>query len=389
MSYSSEVLADSPVLYLQLDETSGTSCADSSTNAFTGTTHGTVTRNVSSLANLNVGVTFGGTTSDYIDVPDNAALDVTGNVTYECWVNYTSRATSQMLMSKGWQDASTAGYTLYISTDGTLVIDSRSSITGNNHSTTAVPNDGIWHHCVVTRTGSTFAFYIDGVAAGTTTDSNTTQATSRNFVIGAAFYNSGSIGFPYTGSIDEVAVYTTALSGARILVHYNAGEPAVPIVKAGAGIAGSDGAGASESIFDKVGHALIGGVGSGSKIRSGTSTETGAGIVGLIGAGVSESAFAKTGRGLVGMVGSGASVYVAGDSTPPSLQRRIAFGNTVQLIYDEPLQVSPGPSPSEFAVTVNGAPSAVSAASVTGTAVNLTIATTVEKDDDVLVSYVP
>jgi hypothetical protein len=221
-AYASAVLQDNPVLYLRLEETSGTTCADSSTDAFTGTATATVVRNVTSHAGIGVGAQWGVAT-DHIDVPDNNALDVTGDVTYEFWINYSSRAAAQMIMGKGFQDASNAGYQLWIDSGGLMQFE-RSSLVSLSHSA-AVPNDSAWHHCVFTRVGNLFASYIDTVAGGTSTLAQAVQATANPFMVGAAFYNSvGSRfnGLIAGGKIDEVAVYNTGLSSARVAAHFAA-----------------------------------------------------------------------------------------------------------------------------------------------------------------------
>lgn len=221
--YYSEVIADSPILYLRLDETSGTSCEDFSGNGRTGTTHGTVTRNVAGHAGLGKGVTFGGTTSDWISVPDEAALDLTGDFTYECWFSYSGTA-GGILMSKGQQDGSNAGYELWLGgTGGRHVHMDRARLTVLFRTTGSVSSDSLWHHIVCTRTTNTYRIYVDGSLFETSgTVATAVQATDRDFTMGSD-YAGGSIGgtnFP--GSLDEVAVYSTALSSTRIAAHYAA-----------------------------------------------------------------------------------------------------------------------------------------------------------------------
>jgi hypothetical protein len=222
-AYASAVLVDSPVLYMRLEEPSGTTCADLSSNLFTGTATAGVTRNVASHAGIGVGVSFGANT-DHIDVPDNAALDITGDFTYEFWVNYSSRAAAQMMMGKGFKDASNAGYQIYINGSGQMQLD-RSSLTSLATSSNVIPNDSAWHHCVFTRIGNVYTPYIDSVAGTTTTTSQAIQATDNAFTVSAAFYNSPSsrfAGLIAGGKCDEIAVYNTGLSSTRIAAHFAA-----------------------------------------------------------------------------------------------------------------------------------------------------------------------
>ena len=82
-------------------------------------------------------------------------------------------------------------------------------------------DDGNWHHVVFTRTRSTagFALYVDGGAAVTGTGINTSALTASSVI------NFGRIATGvnyYAGSMDDVAIYTSVLSGATVTAHYNA-----------------------------------------------------------------------------------------------------------------------------------------------------------------------
>ncbi len=218
-AYQAAVLADNPVMYWTLDETSGATCTDHSPSGFTGTCNGTFTRNVAAHAGLGVAVTLGGTTADNITTPDVAALDITGDFTYECWVKIASAATSQYLMSKGRTDASNAGYGMYITTARKIDID-QTEIAFIMLSTGTVTLS-TWTHVVATRASNVFTVYLQGSAAGTATVGQAIQATNRAFTVGGA-NSAGTIVFPLSGQIDEVAVYNAALSSGRVLAHFNA-----------------------------------------------------------------------------------------------------------------------------------------------------------------------
>jgi hypothetical protein len=81
------------------------------------------------------------------------------------------------------------------------------------------PSFNAWHHVAFTRTKASggLALYIDGASAGTATGpigSSLTAPSKLNMgrlQTGANFF---------TGSLDEVAVYSTVLSGATVLTHY-------------------------------------------------------------------------------------------------------------------------------------------------------------------------
>ena len=99
----------------------------------------------------------------------------------------------------------------------------------NRVTSTSTVNDGAWHHVAVTSNGSSWTLYIDGSSASYTTPlgTNTGQwvgdiySIDPSFVaysdIGAARRGSNIGGSAYaTMSIDEVAVWDSALSGSDI-----------------------------------------------------------------------------------------------------------------------------------------------------------------------------
>lgn len=87
-------------------------------------------------------------------------------------------------------------------------------------------DDNRWHH-VVLKASAVGAgqqeLVIDGASQGTFT--STTLANASEIVLGhPSFPNFGAISYKFwPGSIDEVAIYPTALSNARISAHYEAG----------------------------------------------------------------------------------------------------------------------------------------------------------------------
>ena len=89
-TYPTEVLADSPLLYLRLGESSGTTLVDSSGNGRNGTYSGSPTFGIHSLiqAETDTCVYFNNVTSDYATIGSAAWMDVS-NVTVTCVVKAT------------------------------------------------------------------------------------------------------------------------------------------------------------------------------------------------------------------------------------------------------------------------------------------------------------
>lgn len=225
-AYASAVLADSPLLYLRLEETSGATCANTGSLAGSATCNGTFTRNVTSAtATLGVAVTLEGVgDDDYIAYADDPALDLTGDFTYELWVKSAGYVSGNYLVSKGRDGSTTAGYALFVpgvsgSAGGLGIRVSTSTVLST--ATNDVLSTGAWHHAVATRVGTTFTLYVDGASVATTTSSSTPQATAKPLLVGIQQTEFGFQG-GLAGSVDEVAVYNTGLSSTRVSAHYAA-----------------------------------------------------------------------------------------------------------------------------------------------------------------------
>ena len=79
------------------------------------------------------------------------------------------------------------------------------------------PDPGVWYHVAVTRNGSLFGFYVNGVLVGTDDDSRAIPDASVPLTIGCA-----EGGNWFDGSLDEIAIFNRALSSNEIAAVYNA-----------------------------------------------------------------------------------------------------------------------------------------------------------------------
>ena len=172
------------VAHYRLDETSGTTAADSSGNARNGTlavagtgtatfstTHmvGTGSLNLTSTSNTNGG---------YVSIPASLnAMGATTTLTIACWVNITTdRAWGRIF---DFNNTSTTGYMFLTTFQNVTTPNSvRFAITTTTYSaeqqisSTGRLSTGAWHHiAVVLDAGATYTgtLYIDGAVAGTNT----------------------------------------------------------------------------------------------------------------------------------------------------------------------------------------------------------------------------
>ena len=211
-TYASTVLADSPVAYWRLSETSGTSAADSSGNSHGGTYTSTgVTYGAAAIvSDGDTAVSFSGGS---MTAATSTALNIHSG-TIEGWIKGTtpSSGTPYLFGKPGTIDA-------FLGTGGDLRTYDNS--TGTVLPTNVVVTDNHPHYIVIT--------YQSGVSNGTRVYVDThlvlvTTLTYRSdsypFSIGD---NSCCYTVPFTGTIDEVAFYNTIVPSSRLVAHYEAG----------------------------------------------------------------------------------------------------------------------------------------------------------------------
>ncbi len=208
--YRGAVMGDSPKGYWRLGETSG-NFVDSSGRNHTGTAVGGIT--YSQTGKIGNGITLNGTTG-YFTVADDSDFDTGDVFTLEAWVKFAGTPGATMvLFEKG-----TGSYRFEIDTDRKPSLWALG--VGNiTKSTTAVPDDGGFHHVVAVKNGSSSAkIYLDSVDVSGTVTNQTITNTATAIGIGAG----SAGGLPFGGSLDEVAIYPTALTSVQVANHYSA-----------------------------------------------------------------------------------------------------------------------------------------------------------------------
>jgi len=229
-TYASTVLNDGPVLYDRLGDPSGAIAPDSSGNGDTGGYAGGIALNQpGALVNDPDGAALFDGSTGYARAPNASSLNLTGAVTLEAWVKWTTTATSvQDVVNKG--DGATiagsafslayipgcagCGLGLYTFVGNSFICACQSA---------ALPG-GQWFHLVGTRTtGGQLAFYVNGSLVGTANDGGgALNSVPSGVGIGATGGGSGSSLYPTNGTIDEAAVYPSALSATQVATHYHA-----------------------------------------------------------------------------------------------------------------------------------------------------------------------
>jgi hypothetical protein len=209
--YRAAVMADSPVAYWRLGEASGTTAVDEMAG-YNGTHVNSPTLNQSGIFDGNGSVLYGSekrTTFPVAGLPSGNAAR-----TLEAWIKPTS-ASTQVIAGYGDSATTRRGFGLFISTRfyfWTYLPD---------YDTGVAPTLNVWSHVCISWDGSVGRFYVNGVERY-----NTGSITALNTVLTrgaiAADVLTAAPGNSFLREVDEVAIYPTALSAARIAAHYAA-----------------------------------------------------------------------------------------------------------------------------------------------------------------------
>jgi hypothetical protein len=233
--YARSVRADAPLAYYRLGD-SGIVAVDSSGSGspHNGTYGASVTRGAPSLLAVeasNAAAGFPGgksTAANIVRVAPAATLEPTAAVSIEGWVDVThaNAGGTTDLISYG---AASLGqpYTLQLLPGATLAL---SIVTTNGRASVAgatVLAPGKPYFVAGTYDGSRLCVYVDGVLDGSApvTGALDYAQVSNGLAIGSAFASPRQA---FTGSLDEVAVYGSALTAGQIASHWTAGAGVAP-----------------------------------------------------------------------------------------------------------------------------------------------------------------
>ena len=229
-NYDSTILADGPVSYWPLNESSGTTAHDiAGTNP--GTYTGTYTLGQSGIGDGETSVAFTGTASVSTAVTASAALPLS----IESWVSFTG--TNGSLIA-GVQGSPTYPLILMAlkSTGGNVAGAGWWTGSSNIAQSAGAINNGAWHHLVGVYTTGHVALYLDGSLAQQISVGATTS-TPSTLTIGGGNASSGYANGPTAsanGSVAKVALYNYALTSTQVSSHY-AARATTPSQPAGIG----------------------------------------------------------------------------------------------------------------------------------------------------------
>jgi hypothetical protein len=214
-TYRSSVLNDAPAAYWRLGETSGTTAADIS-----GARHQAALLGVVKLGtvgalvhDVNTAMTFDGSTAS---IRSRTTVAIGPDFSMEAWTK-ASTSTSYGTVASVYANGQVR--TLYLNGRQFVGLTDVGPNWPANAVFSADLDPSVWHHVVFTiQGGSNLKLYVDGVLVGSTT-APVAASFSANPVIG---WSDATWVSHFNGTIDEVALYPSALSAARVSTHFAA-----------------------------------------------------------------------------------------------------------------------------------------------------------------------
>lgn len=230
-AYVTAVMADGPLAYFHLDETSGTTVHDSSGNGHDGDAHNLKLGAAGAFAASGTAAHFDG--KGYVSIPDSVSgmgtpFDFTQSTpfTLEAWVMIDQQPVKDMtaytFFSKELRLPDAGGYDgIDFFTEPNIKLQRENDPIATTQVLVmhGLPATATWYYLVGTYDGKQLTVSIDLVPQGTVQSPNALQVVNVPFLLGA---EDTSLTEALVGSMDEVAIYRKALSPAQLATHFHA-----------------------------------------------------------------------------------------------------------------------------------------------------------------------
>jgi Concanavalin A-like lectin/glucanases superfamily len=233
--YAAVILADSPLAYFHFDETTGATLADSSGHKHDATSTTVLLGQSGAFVGSGTAAHFDGNAFAFL--PDSVsdagtAFDFLGHAPFslEAWVKIDvepDKSTGQefTFFSKELNIGSNNFHGIDFLDRSVVVMQREDDPTDDTQAQTpsaGIPDTTAWHYLVATYDGSTISIYVDNVLTGTNPGSTTVlPVTNVPFLLGAEDVSADN---GLVGSMDEAAVYATALTLAQRSAHFAAAK---------------------------------------------------------------------------------------------------------------------------------------------------------------------
>jgi fibronectin-binding autotransporter adhesin len=206
--------------YWKLDETSGTTAADSSGNSNGGTwaSGASATTSVPSAITFSDprAISLDGSANGYVTLGTNNFPANNAPQSIALWFKGATNGNNENFLVMA---NPVSGSAVQLGFRGSNLLAWNWG--GTTLVSTAAPSNNVWHHVIYTYDGESDKIYVDGVLKATSTTAPHQTGTPTVGYLGT--YSPGNEMF--TGSLDDVRVYTRALSNVEISILAGGGSP--------------------------------------------------------------------------------------------------------------------------------------------------------------------
>jgi len=205
---ASIIFLDGLLAYWNLNETSGTRADNSGNGHYLDEVGGVVGYSTGIISNSAGSFTNYLRTNDIINMNSESS-----DYTFQFWLKIDNASSQDIMVLEPYGD-----FAFYYDADNQTFGISEIAVSAANLFNYA-PNGNQWDHIAIVISGNTYTSYLNGVSQGTLTYVNFLITSEINF--GNSIRNGGN--YPVTGLMDEIAIWSRALSGTEITQLYNAG----------------------------------------------------------------------------------------------------------------------------------------------------------------------
>ena len=220
-TYQAAVIADSPVGYWRLGESSGTTAADE-IGSYAGTYAGTYTlAETSAISDGDTALGLSGVSGDMQAAPQ-AAIAGLGAATLECWMY---RGATGRIVVAGFGNTAVRRMNILWFSDNRVYMQVENNTSSYRHFAASLTG---WHHFAMVFDGSLsgtarIACYLDGVLQSPTSVNTPPTTLPTSVQLGNLSAGREPVNTRYSnGRVDELALYDYALTSTQIADHYAA-----------------------------------------------------------------------------------------------------------------------------------------------------------------------
>ena len=222
--YGKQVFSDGPDSYWRLGDPAGrTSAADASGNGATATVNGGVTLGVPGgvSGTTDTAASFDGATGLVVSSQPEVDPEV---YSLQLWFDTTTTNGGKLIGFGDQPSGRSSSYDRHIWMLDTGQV-AFGTYTGSTHVITSSKsyNDGKWHQVVATQGSDGLKLYVDGAVVGTDAATAAQPYTGYWRLGGDQTWGGSSSDF-YAGSLDDVAIYSSALTASQVANDYQLGS---------------------------------------------------------------------------------------------------------------------------------------------------------------------